>query len=244
MRYMGGKSRLAKSIRDVILSHVEVGKNTTYWEPFVGGCGAFEVIAPKFPRAIGSDIHRDLIMMWQEGMRVWSPPSTVSEQQYQSMRRAEPSALRGFVGFGCSFGGKWFGGFARGGNNSDGTPRDHTAESSRNVSKTLEILRPLEAEFKCIPYWDITPKEGDVVYCDPPYEGTTEYRDSGFDSSRFWEWATNLSKQGVKVFVSEYKAPVGWKEVYRREVLSSVSRAEDREMAVDKLFKYCGEIGG
>lgn len=99
LRYLGGKSRLAKSIRDVILSRVE-NTDVTYWEPFVGGCGSFEVIAPEFKRAVGSDIHPDLILMWQSVMDGWIPPTDVSPEQYQELRDSEPSALRGFVGFG------------------------------------------------------------------------------------------------------------------------------------------------
>ena len=42
-------------------------------------------------------------------------PESVSEQEYKYIRehKDDDPALAGFVGFGCSFGGKWFGGYAR-----------------------------------------------------------------------------------------------------------------------------------
>jgi len=41
-----------------------------------------------------------------------------------------------------------------------------------------------------------------LVYCDPPYENTSEYRESGFDSKAFYDWAM---MQEFPVYVSSYK---------------------------------------
>lgn len=237
MRYMGGKSRLAKSIRDVILQRVP-NREVTYWEPFVGGCGSFEVIAPEFSRAVGSDLHEDLILMWSAVSKGWGPPQVVSPERYRELREESPSAERGFVGFGGSFSGKWFGGYAKGGFQANGEPRNHQAESARNVLKTRDKLSELDVTFLLAGYGEITPAPGDVVYCDPPYRGTSEYKDSGFDSDRFYAWAEGLATSGVHVFVSEYEAPEGWIEVYRKERLSSTDLASKRKSAVDRLFTY------
>lgn len=226
---------MAKSIRDVILSRVE-NTDVTYWEPFVGGCGSFEVIAPAFRRAVGSDIHPDLILMWQSVMDGWVPPTEVSLEQYQELRDSEPSALRGFAGFGGSFGGKWFGGYARGGYTSDGTPRNYLAETSRNVFRTVRKLENTRVSFELHSYSEIDPGAGDVVYCDPPYAETTEYTHSGFDSKAFWAWCEDQVAQGVRIFVSEYNAPEGWIEVFRKETLTHVGLPEDRKKSTEKLF--------
>lgn len=238
MRYMGGKSRLAKSIKEVILSRVP-DTDVTYWEPFVGGCGSFDQIAPAFSRAVGSDTHEDLILMWQAVMDGWNPPTVVTEEEYQELRASDPSAVRGFVGFGCSFGGKWFGGYARGGYNADGTPRNHPGESSRNIMRSFERLKGTSTSFTRLPYGEITPKPGDVVYCDPPYRGTTEYAAGGFDSVAFWDWATDLSTQGVHVFVSEYVAPKGWEVVFTKEIYTNVD-GRDKFKVQDRLFQHLG----
>jgi hypothetical protein len=41
-----------------------------------------------------------------------------------------------------------------------------------------------------------------VLYCDPPYEGTAEYREGGFDHKKFYDW---VMAQTVPVYVSSYK---------------------------------------
>lgn len=237
MRYLGGKSRLAKSIRDVILTRVE-RTDVTYYEPFAGGFGSFEMLAPEFRKAVAGDAHEDLMLMWGAVLTGWTPPSIVTEAEYVELRHAEPSAIRGFVGFGGSFGGKWFGGYARGGVNSDGTPRNHQAESSRNILRTRSKLEGVPWESRTGDYRstcaDAAP--GDVIYCDPPYATTTGYSTGGFDHRAFWEWCDRQSERGVRVFVSEYSAPGHWTKVFEKTLLSSADLGGRRKQAVDKLF--------
>ena len=54
----------------------------------------------------------------------------------------------------------------------------------------LERLQQLERFIVCTnkSYTDYEYQDGDVVYCDPPYEGTSEY-DESFDHAAFYEWA-------------------------------------------------------
>lgn len=44
--------------------------------------------------------------------------------------------------------------------------------------------------------------ERPILYCDPPYENTAEYREGGFDSKGFYDWAM---AQPYPVYVSSYK---------------------------------------
>ena len=41
-----------------------------------------------------------------------------------------------------------------------------------------------------------------ILYCDPPYEGTAEYREGDFDHKKFYDW---VMAQTVPVYVSSYK---------------------------------------
>ena len=41
-----------------------------------------------------------------------------------------------------------------------------------------------------------------VVYCDPPYEATSEYVEGGFDSAEFYDWAANCNHP---VYFSSYE---------------------------------------
>ena len=53
--------------------------------------------------------------MWKALQNGWIPPNDISEEEYKYIRenKNENMALTSFVGFGCSFAGKWFGGYAR-----------------------------------------------------------------------------------------------------------------------------------
>lgn len=50
-------------------------------------------------------------------------------------------------------------------------------------------------------YLDYEYREGDIVYCDPPYEGTAEYA-GGFDSKQFYDW---LMSRPYQVWFSSYQ---------------------------------------
>ena len=239
MRYLGGKGRIAKKLAHAILSHTS--RRESYWEPFVGGGGMASQMGQHFDIAYYSDIHKDLILMWEAVlMEGWEPPSVVSYEQYQELRYSkEPSAVRGFVGFGGSFGGRWFEGYARGGYNSDGSPRNHMAESSRAVIKGSKTMRARTAThvFQADAL-TITPTPGAVVYCDPPYGGTKNYSQvDQLDYRRFWETAEEWATLGADVFVSEYSAPSGWTCIWEQSLRSNVRvGSSDRHTAVERLF--------
>ena len=66
----------------------------------------------------------------------------------------------------------------------------------------LERLERLERlEINCGSYLDYEYREGDIVYCDPPYEGTAEYA-GGFDSKQFYDWVMSRPYQ---VWFSSYQ---------------------------------------
>lgn len=44
--------------------------------------------------------------------------------------------------------------------------------------------------------------ERPIIYCDPPYEGTAEYREGAFNHKEFYDWCM---AQTVPVYVSSYK---------------------------------------
>jgi DNA adenine methylase len=124
----------------------------------------------------------------------------VSEGQYQWIK-ANPNPadpLTGFAMFGCSFGGKWAGGYAR---NSKG--QDYTAGARNSLLRKLRDCRDLEIhsrDYRHLP----DPPAGTLLYCDPPYEGTTGYKGVGaFDPAEFWSHALWWHQCGALVFVSE-----------------------------------------
>ena len=56
-------------------------------------------------------------------------------------------------------------------------------------------------------------KDGDVVYCDPPYAGTNGYG-RGFDHEAFWQWCRT---RDFPVYVSEYRAPEDFISIWCKE---------------------------
>lgn len=247
MRYMGGKGRIAKALSEVILQDTEtIPDRGRYLEPFVGGGAMAAKLGQHFDHVVYSDIHPDLMLMWDAVLhKGWEPPTEVSYELYQELRYAsEPSALRGFVGFGGSFGGRWFEGYARGGHNANGQPRNHQAESSRAVLKdALTMPGNLSTSTFCRDALTITAEPGDVIYCDPPYANTKNYsRLDALDHTKFWEVAQGWAEDGASVYVSEYTAPENWECIWEQPLRSSVRvGSEERHIATERLFRLLRE---
>ena len=96
------------------------------------------------------------------------------------------------------------------------------------------ITRP-EVSFHHRDYRSWTPHNM-LIYCDPPYKGTTMYSMGGFDSDEFWETMKKWSKNNY-VFVSEESAPPGFKVVFSRDKLRTVGR-KSRFNARENLYIY------
>ncbi len=226
MRYLGGKTRLAKKIAAEILSRTT--SRNIYLEPFVGGGSVFCKLAPHFQRAVASDVHPDLAMMWDAVSKGWVPPKTMTKEQYDALRYTGSSPVRAFAGFAVSFGGKWFGGFAR------GDKRDFAAEGFRNVMAQVPVF--LGREVYNFSYEKFSPQAGTVVYCDPPYRGTTGYSTGDFDHDKFWTVCNKWVSNGARVFVSEYEAPPDWDSVLEHKQNKSVALKNVYDTSVEHLF--------
>lgn len=238
MRYLGGKKRLAKLIKETIMNEVGIG-NGHYYEPFIGGGSVGAVMGNSFDYAYYSDIHPDLIAMWNALKDGWQPPTEASKEYYDTLKKdTTVSPERGFIGFGGSFGGKFFNGYARG-FQANGSPRNYPAESARAVAKDIQGMKAKkETLFTCQSYDEINPTPSSIVYCDPPYENTTGYSSTPkFNHEKFWAQAKNWAEKGSHVFVSSYQAPEEWEVLWEKEHRSSVRRGgENRHMTKEKLF--------
>lgn len=95
-------------------------------------------------------------------------------------------------------------------------------------------------QFKNSSYDELEIPNNSIVYCDPPYDGTTQYKDS-FDSSKFWQWCREKAKQGHQIFISEYNAPDDFECLWQQEVKSSLSAngiTGGNKVSIEKLFVY------
>mgnify|MGYP005990949933 CR=1 FL=1 len=230
MRYMGSKARHAQSIVQIIMeSHTD---GATYYEPFLGGGNMFSAV--PIPLKVGSDLCRYSVATLRAISTGWIPPDVVSEADYREIMNNKgeyPDHLVGFVGYCCSYAGKFFGGYARG-VSAKGVARNFAAEQVRNLEKQRDGLAG--ASFLNCGYSDVIVPDGSTVYCDPPYSKTTGYSVK-FDHDRFWDWAKSLSGR-CNVFVSEYNAPREWTSVWSCSVNNSLTKNTGSKAGVEQLY--------
>lgn len=231
MRYLGGKSRIAPLIGSAMMRYLGGKSTKRIIEPFIGGGGVTPILCGIAEQVSAFDTHPDLCFMWQgllDGS--FTPPDHVTLEEYKAAKLQEPSALRGFIGFGCSFGGKWFGGYARTAKGDES--KSYALMSKRSLAKSLQWMVNVtvaQADYRAL---EIQP--GDVVYADPPYVGTTTFG-VVFDTKEFWEKALRWDTEGAIVFVSEQTAPSAWAPLWEKPVIRSL-RGKAVGSTTEKLF--------
>lgn len=230
MQYVGGKTRIAKHIAPIV--NAARGADRPYfWEPFCGGLSMSVQLAAHGPPGVVSDANAALIALYQAVRSGWDPPETLSEAEYRAAKGLPDSDPRkAFAGIGCSFGAKWFGGYARG----DG--RNYAATSRRVVLRDVPKLDG--CDLMHLDFFAVTPEPVPLaIYADPPYAGTTGYAATGaFDHGRFWARCAEWERHGVPVFVSEYACPVPHTVLWERTYARSLRKAGERNHT-DRLFR-------
>lgn len=230
---MGSKRRIAKEILPIILKDRKDGQ--LYIEPFAGGMNCIDKVGGT---RWANDSNHYLIAMWKELLNGWIPKK-INILRYEDIRD-NPSdyldSVVGWVGFICSYRGKFFNGFAGRVETKDGEWRDYQEEASRNILKQVPKLQDIC--LTSLNYSDMVIPDGSIVYCDPPYAGTTAYYEK-FNSTKFWEWVREISKKNT-VFVSEYAAPDDFECVWSKELKSSISnngKSGGFKTNMEKLWK-------
>lgn len=236
MQYLGSKSKIAKKILPIILKGATA--QTTFIDMFCGGANLVDKIDIPLKKKIAVDNDAYLISMWSQLQNGWQPPDNITKEQYINIRNLNKNptnfgtigtinpATTCFVGYLCSFGGKWWGGYAA---NSKGD--NYAARAKRVLLKQIENLK--DVEFKLSDYWNVEIPENSIVYCDPPYEGTTEYK-TKFDHNKFWDWVRETSKKHP-VYISEYNAPPDFKCLLEIPVKTVLDK-NSQKPRVERLF--------
>ena len=189
---------------------------------------------------------------WRNG---WRPPAHVSEELHRELRvKQDPTdPLTAFAGFGCSYSGLWFGGYARGwqypGTRHQAAfakgatePVNYAAVATRSLDRlhsrcasvafTCQTLEQIHARLR---EPDALVRPGDLVYCDPPFLGTAGYSYfKGFPYALFLECIEHWIALGANVFVSEYaKQSDNWKLVGEWEGRKNIATSS----RVDRLYR-------
>lgn len=207
MKYLGGKSRIAPWLVAAIRPHL---RGRAFWDPFCGGLSVARALSAVAGGGLVSDANPALIALYKAVAGGWQPPSSATETEYHAAKALPDSnPLKAYIGFGSSFGAKWFGGYARS-TNARGDPRNYLLETRNGLLDEVGELVSRGCEFACLNFLAIEPRPVTMVlYLDPPYAGTEPYGAlPAFDHALFIRRVAEWSKY-TDVFISEYEMPIG-----------------------------------
>lgn len=212
MRYFGGKAKIAKPLSVWLQTQLKEGQS--FVDLFCGSCNVVSKI--KADKRIANDLHYELIEMWKSLQDGSFQPFKIDEWEYKEMRKDSdnqkyPAWMRGFIGFGCSFSGKWWGGFAT------SKDRCYYTNALNTTTKKAKMLK--DVVFSHGDYRGVDIPDNSLIYCDIPYKNTTKYSVGSFNHEEFYAWAIDMKRKGHNVLVSEYghNVPEGWEVVYSIE---------------------------
>ncbi len=231
---MGSKNRIAKHILPIMLK----SRGSRVWvEPFVGGANIIDKVSGV---RLGNDNNPYLIALLKAIQAGWVPPTQVDKETYGKIKHnmdLYSPELVGFVGFACSFGGRWWEGYAKD-SASSGRNYNYAAGGSRSLVKQSKRL--VGARFACGDYLHMVVPKRSLIYCDPPYEGTKQYNKDVFNHLEFWQWCRDKAKDNHIVFISEYSAPndfVCVLDIFHATGLNNKA-GKSYDKRVEKLFRF------
>lgn len=242
MVYSSGKTRISKQICDVISQNTY--HDCTLVSLFCGGLSVEKRLSPYFKKIICNDKQEYLIEFYKAIQNGYMPPKEISVEQYKFIKQNmdENKALAGFVGFGCSFGGKWWGGYARHGNKGK-----HAEEKTPCEEAYLSIERDKDfiksVDFFNLDYTEVNIPENSIIYADPPYKGKMASYGIAekFDTENFWDYMRKISKNH-KVYISELEAPEDFECIWEKPVLRQIANCNSKNFSArEKLYIYKGE---
>ena len=135
------------------------------------------------------------------------------------------------MGLACSFGGKWFGGYAR-----DSEHVNYALRGKKSIIAKMKNL--MDAEFLCLDYREVALPENCIVYADPPYDNTTKYANCNFDTSAFWDYIRKISENHI-VYISELEAPNDFVCIWSKQVKRILDVNKDNQFpSTEKLFVH------
>ena len=234
MKYMGSKARIKKEILPIILKDRK--ENQYFVDLFACGMNLIDSVDGN---RIANDLNYYLIEMWRLLLNGWIPKPFYDREFYNKIKNNKddyPAYLVGWIGFNCSYSGKFFRGFAGKVNTKVGTIRNYQEEALKNVLKQVGNLRNVKLRNEN--YFELLIPADSIIYLDPPYKNTTKYF-SDFDHDHFYEYCRQKKKEGHTIFISEYEMPEDFICVWEKEVKSSLSangKIGGSKVSNEKLF--------
>lgn len=253
MKFVGAKSKIAKEIVEFILKE---NPNIDFFiEPFCGAVNITCALIAKRPSlpVYASDISNNLIRLWCAGVNgEFIPPPHIARDDYYRLKAEPDSPLRTFTGYGCSFSGKWWGGYAEDSEKAlakSGKKATNYCLGSKNsyLKKIATLSKATDLQFGNSSYVQSVDTAQDrfkkgfnnaVIYCDPPYITTLSVGErNAFDHVKFWDWVREYEHQGATVYVSEYEAPEDFEAVWTKTSKQSMQRSGGQAVRTEKLFR-------
>lgn len=243
MRYQGSKLKLKKILKSIIESNLS--KDTTYVEPFMGGCNSLAYIDHN--KKLGIDFNSYIVALWQSIKNgTFNIPKALSEDEYYEIKndylnkgKTYPDSMIGYVGMACSYGGGWWNGYAR---YNEKKKEDHILEAYNGTQKQIKEFKHLDStDFIYGSYDTVEIPAKSFIYCDPPYQDTKKY-ESDFDNFKFWEWCRKQVSEGHKVLVSEYNAPKDFVCIWEKTMQDGMGNNKNKK--VERLFIHKSQKRG
>jgi len=228
MRYFGGKYRIAHALADYLNSQLKPGQ--TFYDMFCGSCNVVSKV--KADKRVANDKHPELMALHKHVQSGGDLPSNVTFEEYKQLKSdtTAPAWLRGFVGFGCSFAGRWWEGYARGNRQNYASCAKNSLQKKHNNLKDVAFFNK--------DYSDVELDTGSLVYCDIPYKSSTKRYAVEFDHQEFYAWAQTKALEGHTVLVSEYagNVPAGWDVVWALVSKKGVRNAQGLQEATQEVL--------
>ena len=223
VKWVGGK----RSIIDELITRLPAEFNR-YWEPFVGGGALFFGIVDRITSATLSDSNLDLVITYNAIKR--DPIGLIAKLEEHGRKHndtyyykvRDQQSLQDSVAIAARFiylNKTCFNGLYRVNKKGEfnvpvGSYANPDVVQRENIKLCNAALQKAQIEYR--EFDTIRPENGDFVYFDPPYHPVatgsfTKYTKSDFneaDQARLRDFAVGLTRQGVRVMLSNSDTPL------------------------------------
>jgi DNA adenine methylase len=235
MSYIGGKARGSSHILTVLNDKRFEGYD--YLEPFVGMGHVLRRVVNK--RSCSASDANPLVMRLLTAVQSGEALPSITRERYAQLKdmKGDTSLERAVSAFQYSFNGREFGGYVDTYTRRNGTVDDIPGSRANYYATLANSPSFARATLSHCDYRAHTPTNA-LVYCDPPYQGTTRYKGTPpFDHAAFWETMRAWSMDNV-VLVSEYAAPPDFVCVASRPKPSCLAGGHKATPRVERLFVH------
>ena len=109
-------------------------------------------------------------------------------------------------------------------------------ERLERLERLQRLQRLQRLEINCGSYLDYQYRDGDIVYCDPPYEDTAKYDNDGFNHKQFYDW---VASREYPVYFSSYEISDNrFNVVWQTEKQSLLNNSKETKKVVTE-YLYC-----